>query len=390
MAKKETNNNASGWKVFAVFLSIILLAGIVAGVVFWRNGNIVFHPMDHEKEIAMEESLSGGMLISEGENNGVAMVRSVISKEEFGDYGVSESAESAYLLTATITPSNATDQTVSWSVAFADNASEWASGKTVTDYVTVTPTEDGALTAVVACMQSFGEQIIVNCASRDNADAYAICKVDYMQRLDPNSVSISFGTEQIIDPKNPSNSSYHVKFGIKPSIDDEESVKGGDMNLQYSMIDSNYTLEDSFFIQCYVNLPVDCDIGLIGSEYGDPDLYFANRNTVNAFNSSGGVAEHGLYFSLAWFAEKFDLKWMQGGSHGYTSKGEVFDAEERNEGYYADLFNSLIEDFRIISLYFSIQGTYSSYEKHIDVYLEVGGYSSGVTDVSLDDETIIC
>ena len=70
-----------------------------------------------------------------------------------------------------------------WSVAFVDPSSSWASGKSVTNYVTVTPTSDGALTANVECKQAFGEQIKVTVTSRENANATASCMVDYAQRV---------------------------------------------------------------------------------------------------------------------------------------------------------------------------------------------------------------
>ena len=55
-------------------------------------------------------------------------------------------------------------------------------GKTVTEYATVTPSADGALTAVVENVAAFGEQIVVKATSRDNAEAYATCTVEYLQR----------------------------------------------------------------------------------------------------------------------------------------------------------------------------------------------------------------
>lgn len=92
-------------------------------------------------------------------------------------------AESAYTLTATITPDDASNKAVDWSVAFVNPSSAWATGKTVTDYVTVTPTSDGALTANVECKQAFGEQIVVTVVSRDNAEATATCTVDYAAKV---------------------------------------------------------------------------------------------------------------------------------------------------------------------------------------------------------------
>ena len=62
-------------------------------------------------------------------------------------------------------------------MSFVNPSSSWASGKTVTDYVTVTPTSDGALTANVECKQAFGEQIKVTVTSRENTNVYASCTV---------------------------------------------------------------------------------------------------------------------------------------------------------------------------------------------------------------------
>ena len=86
-------------------------------------------------------------------------------------------------LTATVKPDSAADKTVDWAVAFVNPSSEWATGKTVTDYVTVTPSSDGSTTATVKCLRPFGEQIKVTVTSRTNANATASCTVDFSARL---------------------------------------------------------------------------------------------------------------------------------------------------------------------------------------------------------------
>ncbi len=93
-------------------------------------------------------------------------------------------------LVATITPSSASDKTVDWGVKFKNGSSAWANGKSVSDYVTITPTADGALTATATCKQAFGEQILITVTSRDNAKATATCTVDYMQKIAGVNVSL--------------------------------------------------------------------------------------------------------------------------------------------------------------------------------------------------------
>lgn len=84
-------------------------------------------------------------------------------------------------VTATVLPETA-PQEVDWSLSFANPSSTWANGKNVTDYVTVTPTADGAKTADVAVVAPFGEQIILTVTSRDNTEKTATVDVDYAVR----------------------------------------------------------------------------------------------------------------------------------------------------------------------------------------------------------------
>ena len=160
------------------------LAGILAvGAMGWFTKGFREWKKEEKPEIdnPIEDS-SGGTEIESGEEKGVKLSVRKLMSSEFDDYGVSELAESAYTLTATITPADAANKAVDWTIAFKNASSTWASGKTVTEYATVTPSADGALTAVVENVAAFGEQIVVKATSRDNAEAYATCTVEYLQR----------------------------------------------------------------------------------------------------------------------------------------------------------------------------------------------------------------
>ena len=87
-------------------------------------------------------------------------------------------------IVATITPNDAANKAVDWTVTFVNATSAWANGKTATDYITAEPTTDGALTATVTCKAAFGEQIKITVTSRDNPDASASCMVDYKQQFE--------------------------------------------------------------------------------------------------------------------------------------------------------------------------------------------------------------
>ena len=89
--------------------------------------------------------------------------------------------DTSVTLTALYEPAGTTNQQTNWSVSFANPASAWATGKTVTDYVTVTST--GVNTAEVTCLQAFGEQIIITATSVDNSSVSDTTTVDFEKKL---------------------------------------------------------------------------------------------------------------------------------------------------------------------------------------------------------------
>ena len=142
----------------------------------------------------VNQAQTGGIFVDEGKNNGISLMATTISAEDYEEYGVAATAESAFQITATITPANATNQKVDWSLSYKDPTSQYVGGSTTVTEVTVTPTGDGALTAIVACLSEFGEPIIITVTSRENTAIKATCQCDYLRRVDGiNSVSLSGG-----------------------------------------------------------------------------------------------------------------------------------------------------------------------------------------------------
>ncbi len=93
-------------------------------------------------------------------------------------------------IAANISPYNATNKKVDWAISFVNESSEWATGKSVTDYVMATTANDGDLVASVSCLQPFGEQIKLTVTSRDNPEATASCLIDYKQQF--NGYDLTF------------------------------------------------------------------------------------------------------------------------------------------------------------------------------------------------------
>lgn len=132
----------------------------------------------------------GGMVIAAdgGTDKGVSLVMKELdltkmSAEERDDYGVMPLAETAYTVTATVEGEGLTDEQkkVTWSeAAFKDPSSEWATGKSVSDYVTTSPNGNQI---TVSCAQAFGEQIIIKCTSTFNTAVSKDLTVDYVKGI---------------------------------------------------------------------------------------------------------------------------------------------------------------------------------------------------------------
>ena len=153
---------------------------------YWGKGPTVVKPVDPDEPVEAEQ---------------IALF-SVLDEDRFDEAPV-------YTITATVTPSNATDKSVDWAMSWTNPDSDWATGKTVTDYIVLTPESDGALVATAECVQAFGEQIIVSIVCCENPELKANCTLDYKQKVTDVQLSLSggkvdnttlVGTWQLRDP----------------------------------------------------------------------------------------------------------------------------------------------------------------------------------------------
>ncbi len=71
---------------------------------------------------------------------------------------------------------------LTWTLSWKDAASTWASGKTVTDYVTIVVTSDDTLNADLTCLKPFGEQVILTVRS-EQYNVESTATVDYVKKV---------------------------------------------------------------------------------------------------------------------------------------------------------------------------------------------------------------
>ena len=196
--KRHQKSDVIKW-IIAFALIFVLLAGLIGTWV------VLFEDDAPEEESPAQTET----VVTDGEGNAMesGKVYAMPANMVFAATAAEPSdAKDGITLKATIDPDTAANLNVDWSVSFVNPSSSWASGKTVTDYVTVTPTSDGALTATVQCLKAFGEQIKITVKSRANEYATAECTVDYARRITDftfysfpdNQQAPGFGKDEIL------------------------------------------------------------------------------------------------------------------------------------------------------------------------------------------------
>ena len=155
------NNSSKVWNSILAVLLVLVIAGTAALVGFLSDGFKSwdkFKP-DDKKEQTTENG--GGPVTDESGNemNG-GEVHEMPKQMTFRSVAAldGESAYDSVTLHATVKPDDAEDKRITWVAIFKNPESAWATGKTVTDYVTVTPQSEGSSVATVKCLQPFGNR----------------------------------------------------------------------------------------------------------------------------------------------------------------------------------------------------------------------------------------
>ena len=358
-------------KAIAAVIGILVAALLACSVLLVQYVKEDFAPQIPEASAPAE---NGGMLIGEGEGAGVSLLSEKIEKADYEAYGVSPLAESAYTLTATVEPANAPDKAVDWSVAFVNPASEWATGKTVTDYVTVTPTSDGALTATVQCLQAFGEQITVTVASRQFSGVNATCTVDFAKKI--KSADVHFVRVETQETRD---------F----TIGDEEIFTFTDIANNNTAIDEtvNISYEDTYTID---------------ENFTQTFKLILNQEYLSALKAN--APEHQTYWDFVEFTEYvFEGDAITLEIYGSTGLMTFFNPENENSNdafrYWLtnganmdNAINAVLRenpDMYLCTLQYEAVGKYSSYTRSTKINIKRSDLTDYISEISLDDSSII-
>ena len=312
-----------------------------------------------DESTKVEESMqvSDPMVIGSASENGVSVMSTKLRSGDYGDYGVSATAESAYILSATVLPSDAGNQQLDWSIAWVNPNSAWAKGKTVTDYVTVVPVTLGAKTATVSCFRAFGEQIKITVKSKSDSSKFANCMVDYAQRVE--NVQLYFGNVPIN-----LGGVTTVKYEISPTL----TGPGGEVYAEIETSDV-YTLAENFTKK----------VTLANAKNGTETVYFrlaSGHPSAMAFSLPTGETN--------WYGEDIYYD-FQHDIHNWFIMSRDGDLLVYNlpTGEIAEEFDGIIES-TMYAVQFEILGKYNSFT--YTSTMQCGGYTNGtaVASVALD------
>lgn len=171
-------------------VSFLVVAALLTGLVFsaldwWTDKG----PSTWGKEEKAEETVyAGGMFLEDGNASEgpqtISFVTKALAASEYPEYGVmATAAESVQQITATVSPADAIDNELEWSIAWENGGSgKWGNGKTVTEYVSGSASDD-THTYTLTCHKGFGEVIIVKAQIKGNESVNATKKVQYQQKL---------------------------------------------------------------------------------------------------------------------------------------------------------------------------------------------------------------
>ncbi len=216
--KKRVNKGT----IFAIVVALLCAVAIELGVFTdWYKDFSKFKPKSSNNNVTANAddiyAPDAGLLISQTTENGIMLYSAPTRLADFTTYSLDENVEAVKTITARFTPADTTLQKVDYTAAWKNEASEWATGKVVTDYITLTQSSDGSLDCAVSLIDAIGEQIIITCTARPLEEGdwvpSATCTVDYYKRItdckvtfhgtcsDPDSGDTAYDYSEVLDGK---------------------------------------------------------------------------------------------------------------------------------------------------------------------------------------------
>ena len=352
--------------VLAILLVLVIggaaaLVGVLSdGFKDWTK----FQPDEQTEQT--EETTDGGAPVTdengnELDSNAVIPMAKAMTFRSAMSLDGRNAAYDSVTVNATIAPADTQLKSFVYTAEWVNPSSEWATGKNVSDYFTVTQVTENSLQATLQCLQPFGEQIKVEgtATSLDGKSASAECTIDFAKRL-VDFQFMSFDGGMPIYHTMDTDSIDFINLSVRDNFY-VAALSGGTTSTDYEIEYSAYTVD--------TNVNFDFVIGAyssaISSASSDLDM------TLSAVDSS---------VLLPMGAQRSFISCVR--VNGSSSLSTL----QQNEliGWLYDN-----QDTPVFYLKFTASSDYQSIEKEIPVTFSASGLAISIESVSLDQSNVI-
>lgn len=376
MRKKGIQEMRKGniWTRIAAFLLVIILLGVIGGAIFVGVKSEGFKNWDYFKgeqtEQPEEEQPSG---VTDGEGNELesgtayamptAMVYSIPTAQSSASEGIT--------IKATVLPETAINKNVTWTLSFADDQSEWATGKTVTDYVTVAENETNSREATIVCEKAFAEQILLTAASVADPSKTATCTIDYAQSI--VGVSAKIGNIDVV---------LGGQTEVTINIGDNATDRGGQISVEYTLSET-YTIPEE--VTTSVSFSRD-ESGYFYGTYTQGGPYGSKSYTYD--DLADGIGKS-MYFDLRLF-DNYNFQYTSSGWQGSELVTTTTDFSEFETSFLKTIVEErMAQEPKLWTISVTVTGTYSSYFETSDLILSAVDGWDEVQSIDLDKSEIV-
>lgn len=346
MEKNKTIKRLSSVLFAVLLIAALVLSVLTKGFTDWRFG----------KEQPAVNDLNNNVVVTPQEGNGGIWLMAEFLPEITGSGDATDYEGETLTITATVSPDNSADNTgLDWSMAFKNPSSAWATGKTLTDYMTLTPSGAdvaGSKTVSVKCLKPFGEQVVITATSQDNPEVTASCTADFAQRIE--SATLKFGDLNV---------SLGGDTNVKWELNPNGTGVGGATSVTSSKSDV-YTLAEDFTYTVTLT-----------SNNG----FFQLDGKTITFTDPGDVTSGGITFDYA----QFDTLHMM-----IIDRIDDFCFYEASVSELIPYFSEITDGYLFdVTLTFTGEHT----EQVFSSVLKVNGYtnSSVISDVQFDNSGLV-
>lgn len=288
-----------------VLLALTLIGGSLAGIIINRHKNAVLEGI-------------GGVAVESDESGDVAIEAYAVSLGEYETHNIASGVDSAQILKATVKPDNdATNSAVTWSIAWKNPSSEWATGKQISQYLTLQFGESvtESKTCTVSCLQAFGEPAVITVKAKEYPEITKTVPVDYVQKITDytlkfGTIACSFGyntdvTLELGDAGTPTGGTPQLSVFATNVY-----TKAADYTVTYSLAAASDNAHQ-VFVEGGGHMSNGVDVGFFHSSASSVNSYDRTNFDFATYN----VQEKGLYFGLKFMVENMGF----GGDHHFMN-----------------------------------------------------------------------